>query len=154
MEGTGNYYFIAHLRILTSLTDRTIRNYIVRGDLQGEMINGLWHFTPEQVEAFINLPAVRAGIAAKQRAMADDFLLNRFRSEPETCLILDLPGTDRKTVAEYFCCRIGQDGFRDLAFSLDVCNGINRVILTGRPCEVLQLVNDFAAAFPEAWRKS
>ncbi len=43
----GNYYLISHLVLSTGLTDRTIRNYIASGILQGEKINGLWHFTPE-----------------------------------------------------------------------------------------------------------
>ena len=36
MEDTGNYYLISHLVLLTGLTDRTIRNYISSGILQGE----------------------------------------------------------------------------------------------------------------------
>ena len=51
MEGSGKYYLIRHLVLLTGLTDRTIRKYISSGILQGEKIDGLWHFTPEQVEA-------------------------------------------------------------------------------------------------------
>lgn len=61
----GNYYLISHLVLSTGLTDRTIRNYIASGILQGEKINGLWHFTPEQVERFLRHPAVRPSILAK-----------------------------------------------------------------------------------------
>ena len=53
MQDTGNYYVINHLVMFTGLTDRTIRNYIAAGILRGEKINGLWHFTPEQVDEFI-----------------------------------------------------------------------------------------------------
>ena len=56
MEDVGNYYLISHLVLMTGLTDRTIRNYISSGILQGEKINGLWHFTAEQVEQFICHP--------------------------------------------------------------------------------------------------
>ena len=49
MEATGNYYLINHLVLITGLTARTIRNYISNGILHGEKINGLWHFTPEEV---------------------------------------------------------------------------------------------------------
>ena len=59
MEGSGKYYLISHLVLLTGLTDRTIRKYISSGILQGEKIDGLWHFTPEQVEGFVRHPAVR-----------------------------------------------------------------------------------------------
>ena len=76
MDNTGNYYLINHLVLSTGLTDRTIRNYISNGILQGEKINGLWHFTPEQVEAFICHPAVRPSILAKQNSAIYDFLLD------------------------------------------------------------------------------
>ena len=36
MEHTGNYYLISHLVLITGLSDRTIRNYISSGILQGE----------------------------------------------------------------------------------------------------------------------
>ena len=39
MENTGNYFLINHLVMLTGLTDRTIRNYISSGILQGEKID-------------------------------------------------------------------------------------------------------------------
>ena len=40
-NATGNYYCIAHIVQFTGLTDRTIRNYISNGILQGEKINGI-----------------------------------------------------------------------------------------------------------------
>ena len=66
MESSENYLLIDHLVLITGLTDRTIRNYISSGILQGEKINGIWHLTPEQVECFICHPAVRPSILTKQ----------------------------------------------------------------------------------------
>ena len=77
MEATGNYYLINHLVLITGLTDRTIRNYISNGILHGEKINGLWHFTPEEVESFIAHPAVRPSILAKHHSAVYDFLLEK-----------------------------------------------------------------------------
>ena len=62
MGETGNYYTIGHIVQFTGLTDRTIRSYIAGGILQGEKINGIWHFTPEQVDAFLRHSAVRPSI--------------------------------------------------------------------------------------------
>jgi hypothetical protein len=76
---SGSYYLIKHLTLFTGLTDRTIRNYLSMGLLQGEKINGLWHFTPEQVEAFISHPAVRPSIQAKHHGLVYDFLLEQKR---------------------------------------------------------------------------
>lgn len=143
MDNTGNYYLISHLVLITGLTDRTIRNYISSGILQGEKINGLWHFTPEQVECFICHPAVRPSILAKQHSAVYDFLLDNKRNTCETCIILDLPGENKKEIAEYFCYRISNEQFRNIHFSFDGVATVPRIILKGDTLEVLQLVNDY-----------
>lgn len=102
MENTGNYYLINHLVLITGLSDRTIRNYISSGILQGEKINGLWHFTPEQVECFICHPAVRPSILAKDHAAVYDFLFDSKKCTCETCVIMDLPGRARKKLRNTF----------------------------------------------------
>ena len=143
MEHTGNYYLINHLILLTGLTDRTIRNYISNGILQGEKINGLWHFTPEQVDSFICHPAVRPSIQAKQHSVIYDFLRENNTHGCETCMILDFPGKDKKEIAEYFCYRINNEDFRQIHFSFDGMTNVPRVILKGETTEVLHLVNGF-----------
>ena len=146
MQDIGNYYLISHLVLVTGLSDRTIRNYIASGILQGEKIDGLWHFTPEQVEAFIRHPAVRPSILAKKNSLVYDFLLNDRRKEPEACVILDLPVADRKTLAEFFCYRISEGNFRNIRFSFDGVGKTPRVILKGDAREVLTLVNAYYGA--------
>ena len=143
MDGIGNYYLISHLTLLTGLTDRTIRNYISSGILQGEKINGLWHFTPEQVECFICHPAVRPSILAKQHSAVYDFLLNSKKENCETCMILDFPGRNKKEIAEYFCYRISNEDFKKIHFSFDGVANVPRIILKGDTTEVLRLVNGY-----------
>ena len=143
MENTGNYYLISHLVLITGLTDRTIRSYISSGILQGEKINGLWHFTPDQVEAFICHPAVRPSILAKQHSAVYDFLLDSKKDHCETCMILDIPGKDQKETAEYFCYRISSEEFHNVRFHFDGFSKIPRVILAGDTAEVLRLVNGY-----------
>ena len=143
MENTGNYYLINHLVLITGLTDRTIRSYISSGMLQGEKINGLWHFTQEQVEAFITHPSVRPSILAKNHSVIYDFLADDRKSEQEVCMILDLPGSKRQETAEYFCYRIGNEGFRNIRFAFEGFSKVPRVILKGNAAEVLSLINDF-----------
>lgn len=145
MQDIGNYYLIKHLVLFTGLTDRTIRSYIASGILEGEKINGLWHFTPEQVESFISHPAVRPSIQAKDRGLIYDFLLNTDKTSTETCLILDMPGADRKAMAEYFCYHISNGDFRNIQFSFDGVAKVPRVILKGDTGEVLRLVNGYTA---------
>lgn len=143
MQDIGNYYVINHLVQLTGLTDRTIRNYLSTGILQGEKINGLWHFTPEQVEAFVKHPAVRPSILAKNNSMVYDFLLEDKKKKQEICLILDIPQADKKAVAEFFCYHISNGGYRDIRFAFDGVMDISRVILKGDATEVLCLVNEY-----------
>lgn len=140
---TGNYYLISHLVLITGLTDRTIRNYISNGLLRGEMINGMWHFTPEAVEEFIRHPAVKPSILAKKNAVVYDFLLQNRKTKPKICMILDIPGADEKQTAEFFCRRINEGGYSDLSFSFDSVDKAPRVILSGSSAEVLKLANEF-----------
>ena len=148
MQETGNYYVINHLVMFTGLSDRTIRNYIASGILQGEKINGLWHFTPEQVEEFVRHPAVRPSILAKNNGLVYDFLLDAKKTGQEMCVILDTPCADKKTVAEYFCYSINSGGYHNIQFSFDGVMETSRVILKGDAAEVLRLVNEYNSKYP------
>lgn len=143
MKNTGNYYLISHLVLATGLTDRTLRSYISSGILQGEKINGLWHFTPEQVDSFIRHPSVRPSILAKQHAAVYDFLLDDRKSDCGVCMILDIPEGKDKQIGEYFSYRIGNEEFHNIHFSFDGVGSVKRVILKGAADEVLRLVNGF-----------
>lgn len=143
MENVGNYYLISHLTLLTGLTDRTIRSHIAAGFLQGEKINGLWHFTPEQVDQFLRHPAVRPGILAKNNAIVYDFLADGKKQESSGCLILDIPGEDIKKCAEFFCYEITNGDFHDLQFAFDSIGCTPRIILRGPVEQILPLVSRY-----------
>ena len=143
MENTGEYYLISHLALFTGLTERTIRSHISAGFLQGEKINGLWHFTPEQVEQFLRHPAVRPGILAKNNAIVYDFLADGKKQEQCGCFILDLPGEDARKCTEFFCYEIAKGDFRDFRFSFDNAGGTPRLILRGPVEQILPLVTQY-----------
>ena len=143
MEHSEQLYLISHLVLVTGLTDRTIRNYLAQGFLEGEQINGMWHFTPEQVEKFLAHPAVRPSILAKHNGIVYDFLMEDKRRKKETCVILDLPGEDCKAVGEYFSYTISNGDYRNIRFSFDGMGVTPRVILSGDAEEVLRLVNAY-----------
>ncbi|MBR6657210.1 MAG: helix-turn-helix domain-containing protein [Oscillospiraceae bacterium] len=136
-------YLISHLTLITGLSDRTIRNYIASGILKGEKINGIWHFTPEEVDSFIKNPAVRPSIIAKNNSVVYDFMLNDSKKEAETCVILDLPKSDIKETAEFFCYSITNGGYKDINFSFDGNYKTPRVILRGKPADVFGLINEY-----------
>lgn len=138
-----NLYLINHLVLITGLTDRTIRNYIASGILKGEKINGIWHFTPEEVDAFIKNPAVRQSIAAKNNALVYDFMLDKSKKTEEACIILDIPSRDKKKTAEFFCYRISNSDFENINFSFDVNGKTPRVILKGKAKDVFGLINEY-----------
>ncbi len=139
----GNYYTISHIVMFTGLSDRTIRNYITLGFLKGEKINGLWHFTPEQVEDFLAHPAVRPSVLAKHNSLIYDFLADNKRTKHESCIILDIPSDDIKAASEYFCYTINNGDFKNMDFSLHAANSTPRVIIKGDTKEVLALVNGY-----------
>lgn len=143
MENTGSYYVINHVSLITGLTDRTIRNYIASGVLQGEKIGGVWHFTPEQVEAFIQVPEVRLSIRSKNKSLVYDFMLDEFKKEDEACIILDLPNADRKTVMEEFAYRINNGSYRNIHFSFETYGKTPRIILKGKMEDVLEISNAY-----------
>ena len=142
-SATGNYYTIGHVTQFTGLTDRTIRTYISMGLLQGEKINGLWHFTEEQVDAFMRHPTVRPSILAKHNAVIYDFLLDEKKKEPQSCIILDYPSGEEKKLTEYFCRAITEGELRDFRFTLDSVGDVTRVILKGHTDELMKLVNGY-----------
>ena len=148
MEATGNYYLIHHLVLITGLTDRTIRNYISNGILHGEKINGLWHFTPEEVESFLAHPAVRPSILAKHHAAVYGFLLENKKEHCETCMIVDILGREKAEIAEYFCYRISNEGVEKVQFSFDGVTHVSRIILTGNTADVLRLINGYFQEYP------
>ena len=138
----GHYYTLGHLTQFTGLTDRTLRSYLSRGILEGEKINGVWHFTEAQLDAFLRNPAVRPSILAKNNAIVYDFMLDTKKPDDLACIILDLPGADREALTDYFCDAICAGEFHDLRFAFD---GIEmpRVILSGPMDQILALVNSY-----------
>ena len=111
--------------------------------MQGEKIDGLWHFTPEQVEDFIRHPSVRPSILAKNNGLVYNFLLNDRKASQEACVILDIPGVEKKKLAEFFCHRISEGNHQNIRFSFDGVGNTPRVILKGDAWEVLRLVNAY-----------
>ena len=130
-------YTINHVSLITGLTTRTLRSYITMGLLQGEKINGLWHFG--QVDAFIRHPKVLPSIQAKHNAIVYDFLMDSKKTVPEACMVLDLPGKDQKATADFFCNQITNAGYHSIRFSFSTLKGAPRVILNGHPEDILSL---------------
>jgi len=143
-SATGNYYVLGHLKLITGLSERTLRNYISTGILIGEKINGMWHFTAEQVESFLSVPTVRQSIRAKKNALVYDFLIDRKKKREECCIILDIPHGNGKEISEFFCYEISNGNFCNIDFSFEAeKSSSKRVILKGDADDVMLLINKY-----------
>lgn len=150
MQNTEHFYVMSQLVQFTGLTDRTLRNHLASGILQGEKCNGMWRFTPEQVETFLAHPAVRPGILARNHSLVYDFLMDTKKPCQQTCMILDIPSGNAEDISAFFCNRINEGGDNSLRFSFHMQAPHSRVILTGPCTAVLALVNEYYAAYPQA----
>ena len=139
------YYTIAHVALITGLTDRTVRSHIRSGLLEGVKINGLWHFTPEQISQYIAHPAVSPSIKARRNALVHDFLLDEHKRTPEMCFMIDEPArlAEANAASEFFCHAINEEFAGKVRFGFSFERGFMRIILKGDPDAVRILLNRY-----------
>ena len=66
-------YNLNDLAMMTGFTTRTLRNYLNQGLLEGEKENGVWQFTPEQLDRFFSEPFVKEGLRIKRSSAVFDY---------------------------------------------------------------------------------
>ena len=139
------YYTINHVALMTGLTSRTIRNYLKAGLLEGELINGVWHFTTEQISAFMNHPTVASSIKSRRNSLVYDFLCDEKKSKEEMCSLLDAPATlaEANALSEFFCHTINECFSGAIQFAFSFSGSHIRIILKGREDAVLDLLNRY-----------
>ena len=137
-------FTINELAMFTSLSTRTLRNYLAAGFLNGDKVNGAWQFSPEQVQAFLENKAVQPAMLAKKNAIVFDFMGSKPDKQDKICTILDLTAKDAVNASMFFCQRI-PDLTPELEFhfaSNPLGKGV-RLILSGSPNDVLSLLNQY-----------
>ena len=124
-------YSINELAMITSLTTRTLRNYLSQGALTGEKIDGAWAFTTEDIDHFMSNEAVRKRIQANHNAVVFDFLSDSCKRSNRACVILDLAVDDARAaeITRFLCEQANQS--RDVELRVARCRGLTRVILSG-----------------------
>ena len=78
---------------MTSLTTRTIRNYLKDGSLKGRKIGGQWRFTKEDISNFMENGKVAQELSGKFKEEILDFVngVNTdYVGEIQVCTIVDL----------------------------------------------------------------
>ena len=100
-----NYYSINELAVISGFTTRSLRSFISMGHLKGEKIDGIWQFTPEEIEAFLSNPNVAPGLKSKVNALVYDFLADSEKKSNEICSIMDyvMEEDEASELSDYFC---------------------------------------------------
>ena len=146
----SRHYTIRDLCMFTGLTDRTIRNYLSNGILQGEMMDRVWYFTQEQAEAFLRHPAVVPSIQAKRNAVVTDFMLDSYKKSEQMCVVWDLPGMHGIETSFFFTNLIcNNPNLRNFNYSFEESEKGIRIILKGESKDILPLLIQFAEKHSE-----
>ena len=88
-------YTVENISNMTSLTTRTIRNYLKDGILKGRKIGGQWRFTEEDIKNFMDSGIATNDFSDKIKQDVLDFIdgVNTFADnigEIQACSIIDL----------------------------------------------------------------
>ena len=86
-------YTVEDIATMTSLTSRTIRNYIKDGLLKGRKIGGQWRFTEEDIKNLMDSGTFREDFEDSVRQDVIDFLDNvhtECAGTIQVCTIIDL----------------------------------------------------------------
>ena len=141
-------YTINHVALMSGLSTRTIRNYMKMGFIEGEIINGMWHFSAEAVGEFFGNSNVAPAIRAKRNALIFDFLADDFKQRDEMCTVIDEVATleEANAMSEFFCDAINRDWQGVIHFGFSFNGTRARVILTGPEDAVQQLLTCYRDA--------
>ena len=136
-------YNLNELAIMTGFTTRTLRSYLSQGLLRGEKIDGIWQFTPEELDRFFKEPFVKEGLRIKRNAAVFDFLADTAKKSNRICVVLDLPVSDEEgaELSAFFCAAMTRA--KDASFSYSRDRGMSRVILSGAEDQVTELLRNY-----------
>ncbi len=139
-------YTLNEVSEMTGLTTRTIRNYLKAGLIDGEKVNGVWEFSPEDFCGILNNPAVKPSIRAKNNSVIFDFISDDRKKTNKICSIIDMCVGDEEAseISQLFCDTINNNHtMEDLSFKFEK-NGRNiRVILSGSDETVMNILNSY-----------
>ena len=138
-------YTINHVALMSGLSSRTIRNYMKMGFLEGEMINGVWHFSAEALGDFFGNPNVAQAIRAKRNALIYDFLSDDCKRGDAMCTVIDNRATldEANAMSEFFCHVINTEGLDCIRLGFSFNGTHARAILTGPEDAVQHLLDRY-----------
>lgn len=142
---TERNYDLNDLAMMSGFTTRTLRNYLNQGYLKGKKTNGMWQFTPEEIDSFFSDPFVKEGLRIKRNSVVFDFLADVSKKEERSCVVLDIPASMKKgnAISAFFCEKINE--VRDIQFNFGWDHDVCRVILSGSAEAVQHLLQAYYA---------
>ena len=138
-------YTINEVAVMSGLSTRTLRNYIKMNILKGEMVEGIWKFSDEDIAEFFQNPYVKPSIQAKHRAIVFDFLAQNEKRINEICTIIDVcvENHEAEEISAFFCQEVNKRNGGNIKFSFEKNGSYVRVILKGYEDVVMEILNAY-----------
>lgn len=89
MNDLEKLYTVEEIANMTSLTTRTIRNYIKDGRLKGRKVGGNWRFTKDEVIELFNGNSFAKDLSNEVTTQVLNFVQGK--SESQVCTIINIP---------------------------------------------------------------
>lgn len=141
MEKTFN---INELSMISGFTTRTLRNYIKKGVLQGDIRSGVWVFSEKQLQTFLESPDVLKKTMQKNASIATDFLQHPNLKGNRLCMILDMTAAEaKKKKANSFFCNAVMESEGDVRFSSQKYGNRLRVVVAGAEGTVAKIMRRY-----------
>ena len=139
-------YDLNELAMMTGFTTRTLRSYLSKGLLKGNMTDGKWQFTAEDLDAFFHEPYIREGMRIRRNSTVFDFLADTDKKGKRACLILDLPVSlaEGQKISSFFCNEMQKA--EDVFFTFGHDRGQCRVILSGDLKQVMRIAEAYGSS--------
>lgn len=81
--------------------------------------------------------------SCQANAIVYDFLSEDKKKNRKMCAVFDVPGADRRELADYFCREISGGAYDEIRFAFDRIPQTPRVILSGDPAQVMALLQGY-----------
>lgn len=135
VTGLEQLFTVEDIANMTSMSDRTIRNYLRNGLLKGRKIGGQWRFTMQDIKTFLDGGEVMKEMKKKQKQEIFDFVEgvnSKLTGERQTCVIVDLyiSQKDATGLNEKICDFIAENMFSNMRFDYDYSDEEKRARFT------------------------
>ncbi len=128
-------YSVEEIAEMTSVTTRTIRNYLRSGILKGTKIGGQWRFRQEDVTNMLNQENLLSDVRETSKRIVRDFLDEQYTPFAESvsvCTVADVACTKEhaKQMSKTLCELWKHADVRGITFRYDYLEGLQAARFT------------------------